>query len=59
MAKEAKAADVPRFTKDQLLDSKRYADRRDALSVLLEDEKTYTQAEADTLLDGFMKGKVK
>ena len=47
------------FTKEQLAASKRYAKRRDLIMALLEPGKTYTLNEADRLIDGFMKGKVK
>lgn len=47
------------FSKEQLLESKRYQDRRDTLGAILEDGKAYTLAEADKLLEEFMKGKVK
>jgi len=46
------------FTKEQVLASKRYADRRDALGVVLADGKEYTLKEVDALLEKFMKGKV-
>ncbi len=58
----AKAAEAPvtgiAYTKEQLLASKRYANRRDVISVLLEDGKTYTSTEVDALIEKFMKGKV-
>lgn len=50
---------VPAFTKAQLLASKRYAGRRDALAALLKDGNVYTLAEVDKALGQFMKGKVK
>lgn len=46
-------------TKAQLLASRRYAGRRDIISTLLEDSKTYTTAQVDEMMDIFMKGKVK
>ena len=48
----------PVYTKEQILDSKKYAHRRDILGVLLHDEKEYTVKEIDSLLEKFMKGKV-
>ena len=50
----AKAA-VPKHSKEQLLRSNRYANRRDLIGALLEDDKQYTLA----AIDNFMKGKVK
>ena len=52
-------SNVPVFTKRNILTFKRYAKRRDLIMALLEHGKTYTLNEADRLIDGFMKGKVK
>lgn len=46
------------FPKKRVLTFKRYADRRDLLSVLLEDGKEYTHDQIDGLIKDFMKGKV-
>lgn len=46
------------YSKEQLLKSKKYAARRDLLGVLLEDEKTYTEAQVARKMNEFMKGKV-
>ncbi len=60
MAKATTAAGAATMTfqKSGILASKKYANRRDILSVLLEDNKDYTLEEVDTLLEKFMKGKV-
>jgi hypothetical protein len=50
------------FTKQKVLTFKRYANRRDLLSVLLKDGKEYTIEQVDSLINEFMtkkKGKVK
>ena len=47
------------FTKEQILASKKYLNRRDVLGAILSDGKTYTLEQVDTLLEKFMKGKVK
>ena len=47
------------FTKEQILASKKYANRRDVLGAILSNECTYTLEKVDSLLDEFMKGKVK
>lgn len=47
------------FTKAQLLESRKYRNRKDVVNALLEDDRTYTMDEADTLINKFMKGKVK
>lgn len=44
------------FAKRRILKMKRYAKRRDLLSVLLDDEKMYTLDQVDGLIDDFMKG---
>lgn len=46
-------AKVITFTKEQLVKSKTYMDRRDALTVLLEDGKEYSKDEVNKILDGF------
>ena len=47
------------FTKRNILTFKRYAKRRDLLSVLLTDRQEYTMDQVDRLIEDFMKGKVK
>ena len=61
MSKETKAADekAARYSKAQILRSARYAKRRDLLSALLENGKSYTTAEIDAVINKFMKGKVR
>lgn len=46
------------FTKEQILSSAKYSNRRDALNVVLSSDKTYTHEQVDSLLNKFMKGKV-
>lgn len=55
MAVKKKAA----FTKSNILKMERYKNRRDLLSVLLHDEQRYTFKQVDSLIENFMKGKVK
>ena len=63
MATKTKSNDaeiqVVTFSKEQLLSAKRYNNRKDILGELLEDGKQYTIEQVDTLMDKFMKGKVK
>lgn len=47
------------FSKEQLLMSERFADRKDALNALLTSDKQYSISEVEKLLDNFLKGKVK
>ena len=46
------------YSKEQILASKKYENRRDILGVLLKDGAEYTFEKVDSLLDKFMKGKV-
>lgn len=46
------------YTKDQILMSEKYAKRRDLVNALLEDDKEYTIAEVDEMMEKFLKGKV-
>lgn len=54
--KEAVAATLQTFTKEQLVKSKKYVHRRDALNALLEDNKLYSFAEVDGILKQFDEG---
>lgn len=45
-----------KFAKQQLLKSKKYVGCRDALSVLLKEDKAYTHGEVQRILDEFYKG---
>lgn len=45
-----------KFTKQQLLKSQKYANRRDALQALLKDDETYTDEQVKQILDKFYKG---
>lgn len=54
-----KAAVAATYTKEQLVASKRYANRRDLIRALLDDGKAYTLTEVDGLVNNYMKGKVR
>lgn len=56
---EGKTKKQTEYSKEQLLSSKKYKSRRDLLSVLLLDNKKYSTATVDKLIEEFMKGKVK
>lgn len=47
------------FTKEQILASKKYANRRDVCNTVIPDNFYATLNEVDTLINNFMKGKVK
>lgn len=46
------------FSKEQLLASKSFASRKDALNVLLDDDKLYSVENTNQILNKFLKGKV-
>lgn len=46
------------FTKQQLVASKKFAEKKDLLNALLVDDRSYSMAEIEEILDGFLKGKV-
>nr|DAM62223.1 MAG TPA: hypothetical protein [Caudoviricetes sp.] len=59
MAETKTTEAVDKFTKQQLAESKRFKKKRDLLEALLEDNEEYTIAEADALIDGYLRKKVK
>lgn len=46
------------FVKAQIVGAKKYEDDIDIVNALLEDDKPYTLAEVDNIIDEFKKGKV-
>lgn len=55
----ATAAKEPKFTKEALVNSKRFYDERDLVSALLEDGAEYTISEVENMIAKYMKGMVK
>lgn len=49
----------PEFSKEQILVSARFANRRDLVDALLDEDKSYTLETVDNLIDKYMKGQVK
>jgi len=47
------------FTKEALVNSKRFRNERDIVSALLEDGAEYTVSEVEGMIMNYMKGKVK
>ena len=47
---------VTKFSKEQILKSTRYEERRDLLTALLKNGKTYSHADVERMIDDFMKG---
>ncbi len=54
-----KETNTKRYTKEQLIASQRYADKRDLLEALLDDDKKYSLSDADSKIEKYMKGEVK
>lgn len=50
--------EVNRFSKKQILSSKSFKDRRDAVGAILEDDKVYSIEEVENLYKEFMEGEV-
>ena len=48
-----------KFSKDQLLKSERYQQRRDLLSALLDEKNSYSHSDVEQIINDFMKGTVK
>ena len=57
--KETVNKEPVRYTREQLLKSKRYRDTVDILSVVLDDYSVYTTEDTDKLIIQFLRGKVK
>jgi len=57
--KETNVAKTPKFTKEQFLNSTNPIGNLDALFVVLEDNKLYTESEAEKLLNDFLNKEVK
>ena len=55
----ASAAKEPTFTKVALVNSKRFCNKRDIVSALLNDGAEYTVSEVEAMITKYMKGKVK
>ena len=46
------------FTKEQILASEKYSEKRDVLGALLSEKGVYTEEQLSSLIHKFMKGKV-
>ncbi len=53
---ETKKVEPIKFSKGQLIKSKKYANRRDALNALLKDDKAYTFEQVDEIFKQFYEG---
>ena len=52
-------ATEPKFTKEALMNSKRFRNERDILSALLEDGVEYTISKVEEMITKYLKGEVK
>lgn len=59
MAKLKKENETPVFTKESLLNSKKYMFQKDLLNILLDKGKEYTLEEVDKKINEFKTGKIK
>ena len=55
----ASAVAEPKFTKETLVNSKRFRNEQDIVSALLKDNVEYTISEVEGMIEKYMKGKVK
>ncbi len=58
MSKESKETAVSKYSKEQIIESKKFKSNVDVLRVILDENKSYTIAEVENELNKFMKGKV-
>lgn len=49
----------PLYTKEQMIHSARYRNRRDLIEALLTEGEQYTTDEADRIIEEYLKGRVK
>lgn len=57
--KKIKDINLSMFTKSQIINSKKYRNRRDLLTAILQEDKNYSVEHVNTLIDKFMKSEVK
>lgn len=54
-ARKQNSAEEVKFTKEQILKSKKYSDQRDLINALLKEGKSYLLTEVDEMIEKFMK----
>lgn len=59
MAKAKLETKEIKFSKEQILKSKKYENERDVINALLKEDKKYSFSNIDKLINDFMKGKVR
>ncbi|EIS9421812.1 hypothetical protein L0865_003653 [Clostridioides difficile] len=56
MSKTLSKEDSYKFTKEQIVNSKKYVDRKDLLNAILEENELYSFSQVDDRINNFMKG---
>lgn len=56
---KTKAVAENKYTKQQILKSKKYLGKQDLINALLKDNSQYTLSQVDKIINDFMKGVVK
>ena len=58
MATKAKKDDEILYSKEQIISSKKYSNRKDILNVLLKDDEEYSFSKIDEIIEEFMNKEV-
>lgn len=53
------ASETAKYSKEQLLASERFRDRKDIVNALLSSDKEYTVSAVKNMIENYMKGKVR
>ncbi|HBG7381121.1 TPA: hypothetical protein KRD64_003761 [Clostridioides difficile] len=56
MSKTLSKEDNYKFTKEQIVNSKKYVNRKDLLNAILKENELYSFSEVEKIIDKFMKG---
>ncbi|MBH6946443.1 hypothetical protein I6A93_01875 [Clostridioides difficile] len=56
MGKTLSKEDNYKFTKEQIVNSKKYVNRKDLLNAILEENELYSFSQVDDRINNFMKG---
>ncbi|HFL3656001.1 TPA: hypothetical protein ACG3P3_003759 [Clostridioides difficile] len=56
LSKTLSKEDGYKFTKEQIVNSKKYVNRKDLLNAILKEDKLYSFSEVENMINNFMKG---
>ncbi|EQF26338.1 putative phage protein [Clostridioides difficile CD160] len=56
MSKTLSKEDSYKFTKEQIVNSKKYVNRKDLLNAILKENELYSFSEVEDMINNFMKG---